>query len=101
MKILIDFDEETYEVLKHYTMPMLSDPFTYSMMLQNAVVNGTVLPKAHGRLIDADKYKEHIFRVFPCDNADDRNIRRATELGLECAPTVIPADKEMKNEKAN
>jgi len=77
MKIVIDFDEETYEVLKHYPVPMLSDPFTYSMMLQNAVVNGTVLPKGHGRLIDAEDVDNHIIG----------------SVDLRDCPTIIEADK--------
>lgn len=63
-------------------------------ILANAIKNGTTLPKGHGRLIDADAYKEKVFRIFPCSDRDDSIIRRATELCLGGTKAVIVADKE-------
>ena len=47
------------------------------------------------RLIDADSYLGLINRKFPCDDKDDRHIRRATKLALADTPTIhaIPTDK--------
>ena len=61
---------------------------------ERLLVNGIPLPKGHRRLIDSDAYKEKVFRIFPCSDRDDRIIRRATELCLESAETIIEADKE-------
>lgn len=52
-----------------------------------------------GKLIDADEYQKEMFRIFSCNDSDDRNIRRAVELGIASAPPVeaIPkADYEAR-----
>lgn len=49
----------------------------------NAIKNGTPLPKGHGRLKDVDNifsYSEDLYEA------------------IDCAPTIIEADKESKNE---
>lgn len=77
--------------------PEVNDMPCIYLDLPNGLDNqhhGTVLPKGHGRLIDADAYKEKVFRIFPCSDRDDSNIRRATELCLGSAETIIEADKE-------
>ena len=53
--------------------------------LYEAVANGTVLPKGHGRLIDADAVLEE-----PFGN---------TYKDIDIAETIIEADKEAENEK--
>ena len=85
MQIVINIPESEYNRI------MASNAVEYYEL---KIAQGTVLPKGHGRLIDADKYKAHIFSVFPCNDTDDSNIRRATELGLDSTPTVISEDKE-------
>ena len=49
MKILIDIPEEVYESAKNGTLNEMQ-----SMYICGSVVDGTPLPKRHGRLIDAD-----------------------------------------------
>ena len=60
---------------------------------ERLLVNGIPLPKGHGRLIDSDAYKEKVFRIFPCSDRCDSIIRRATELCLGSAETIIEEDK--------
>ena len=59
MKIVIDIDENVYTRLfdngtEDYGI-MNDDLFA----IAKSIRNGTPLPKGHGRLIDADKLKEH------------------------------------------
>ena len=46
MKIVIDIDEESYEHIKAYSSEEVLPVGWY------AIINGTPLPKDHGRLID-------------------------------------------------
>lgn len=56
-----------------------------------------------GKLIDADEYQKEMFRIFSCNDSDDRNIRRAVELGIASAPPVeaIPKDQYEARLKAD
>jgi hypothetical protein len=49
MQIVIDIDEESYEHIKAYSNEEVLPIGWY------AIINGTPLPKGHGRLIDADE----------------------------------------------
>ena len=61
-------------------------------LIKKSIRNGTPLPEHHGRLIDADAYIDEINRVFPCRDKYDRQIRRATEIGINNTPTIIEAE---------
>lgn len=77
MKIVIDIDEELYK-------KQLGSDWSGNIYIHDAIVNGTPLPKGHGRLIDADDF----FCEYP-------------ELAKEpyiYAPTVIEADKDESEE---
>ena len=90
IELVIKIPSEIYEdIKKHGLCGYCSD----REIVSEAIANGTLLPKGHGRLIDADAYKEKIFRVFPCNDRDDQNIRRSTEMTILSAPTIIEADK--------
>lgn len=61
------------------------------MEMKEALMNGIPLPKHHGRLIDADAYREAWF-----------NSRKFEPmLLLDFAPTVIEADKEAQECQPN
>ena len=77
--------------------------------IRNALINGTPLPKGHGRLIDADKTLATAWRNFYAHEDEweqkDPNYlpigRGYDQNGFECcqqtivnAPTIIEADKE-------
>ena len=84
MQIVIEISKEDYDSIKYNTNKSGSDYL---------ILNGKILPTPHGRLIDADAYMEKVFKKFPCNSSDDRNIRRLTELALKDEDTIIKADK--------
>lgn len=89
---------------------------TYSEDIQvmlGALSNGTLLPKGHGRLIDADKTLSIAWTNFykhedEWEKKDDDYLpigRLYDQNGFECcqqtivnAPTIIEADKESEEE---
>lgn len=84
MKIVIDIDDDIYKSVVNNDAYVLEEDVDW-ILLENAIANGTPLPKHHGRLIDADELKTS----FPtCDNSLDIKIAsvRAT---INHAPTII------------
>lgn len=77
MKIVIELNEELYDYMK--SLP-------YNTILENIVLNGTQLPKGHGRLIDESKI----------DWLVDSSGKKFTfeERIKNTSPTIIEADKE-------
>ena len=74
MQLVIDIDKEMYEDCKtrntlHYSL------YDFS----NIIANGVILPKGHGRLIDADAVLEE-----PIGN---------TYKDIDIAETIVAADK--------
>ena len=82
MQILIDIDKERYnEIVNHYdTFPKQMRDYGVE-----AIRNGTVLPKGHGRLIDADALKDEWKEGFH---------KKIVDALMDDAPTVLEADKE-------
>ena len=82
MQILIDIDKERYnEIVNHYdTFPKQMRDYGVE-----AIRNGTVLPKGHGRLIDADALKDEWKEGFH---------KKIVDALMDEAPTVLDADKE-------
>ena len=77
MQIVIDIPEEVKHKVYNYGLSLCPSD---KEQLVHAIVNGTPLPKGHGRLIDADKFiSEHFGEVARL--VDD-------------APTIIEADTE-------
>ena len=95
MKIVIDIDEIAYKgclLLVKHGEGSASDI---------AIANGTPLPKGHGRLIDADKYKDRYENVLECE-IDHPLFEETIEELIDQMPTVIEADKDGgKNEVSN
>lgn len=56
----------------------------WMLILIDAIKNGVVLPKGHGRLIDADALNFNA----------DYNDPLISKLDFDNAPTIIEADKE-------
>lgn len=90
MQIVIDINEEIFN--------KLPDAELGSNVIEDvleAVENGTVLPKGHGRLIDADKaVREENSKLvdFETTNTRDRSYCRYARIILNDAPTIIEAD---------
>ena len=91
MQILVNISEEDYESMKkHDPIPTVTD----GTNAYNAIVNGILLPKGHGKLIDADELRcerEDFDTYFDYSNVFDE---------IDNALTIIPADKEVENEKS-
>ena len=75
MQIVIEIPDEEYREIRqgHKT-------FNTELYLLNGVLEGTPLPKGHGRLIDADKRRTEI----------DEENRWVVDL----AETIVEAEKE-------
>lgn len=62
----------------------------------DAIANGTVLPKKHGRLIDTDSMK----RIDAIQRGNFNSIE-SIRAWIDIIPTVVEADREVENEDSN
>ena len=88
MQIVIDIPDEVYKAYKlDFSLSFLnSDQQSFARgCLINGLLNGTPLPKGHGRLIDGDAL-----------NRKDVNCANTPMNFIDTAPTIIEADKEYK-----
>lgn len=76
MQIVIDIDEEDYDYLYVRKEVEGQEISRYDQL----ILNGTPLPKGHGRLIDADKLKTHFI-----------GTEQGTDLEVYLEPTIIDA----------
>lgn len=84
MRIIIDILDEDIDAIKY----LQKNGFASRHEL--AILNGTPLPKGHGRLIDADEYLRKIctYKDTGCGSCNFQCECIADE------PTIIEADKE-------
>lgn len=82
MQIVIDIPEETYEYWKTHK---------HEYVISEAIINGIVLPKGHGRLIDADIGKEVMLSEM-CGTGYQSMAVRVLDSEI-FTPTIIPADE--------
>lgn len=85
MKILIDIPEEWFCRLQNEWGWALAEN------AREAIKSGTILPKGHGRLIDADALFEEYEKTGWFNNADRDEV---AEKILIDAPTIIEAEQE-------
>lgn len=88
IELVIKIPENIWVAIQNGEYCGILDDRTY-----NAIKNGTPLPKRHGRLIDADEYKEHL---YACEtNGRPLHIMELDErlATVDDAPTIIEADK--------
>jgi len=92
MQIVIELDEYVLEHCKRHVRER------YANNIEEAIAKGTVLPKGHGRLIDADSLRAGY-------NIDlEGNLvgyRYITKRDIDNAPTILEADKERRRDEAN
>ena len=84
-QIVINIPDETYEFCNKYGYD--------NDIISQAVKNGILLPKGHGRLIDVDKLP-----ISPIDITDlpyGKVLAVVLLEDIEKAPTAIKADKEV------
>ena len=89
MKIVIDIPDDVYNSIKstEEIINYIAKDGGGSMALHGslAIINGIILPKGHGRLIDADALDKD------CESSE---YHEAITSWLDLAPTIIKADKE-------
>ena len=84
MQVVIDIPKEDWEFIKE------SDGCRWSRAIIEGVINGTPLPKGHGRLIDANILAKRMIEY------GWKHIDSTVHEFVEDAPTIIEADKEEK-----
>ena len=82
MKLIIDIPEEIYEDIK-YNFDKRNYNEYGGYLISSKIVFGTPLPKGHGRLIDAERYRNEML--------DSREFDFFKTLDMQ--PTVVEADK--------
>ena len=91
MQIVIDIDENLYTRLFDNGV----DNYDDAVDMAKVIRKGTPLPKGHGRLIDADKLVPDCREDFEYYDDDEHNVFTAVGIAqIECADTIIEADKE-------
>lgn len=96
MQIVIDIPEEMQKALEQGSFGAKYNIYDFV----GCVMNGTPLPKGHGRLIDADALlisEEECNRISDC-LVCKMNIQTCEhfESAIKAAPTIIEAEKEDK-----
>ena len=89
VEVVLRIPKKTYNALTHteFDAKLVVDE------MRKSITNGTVLPKGHGRLIDADKYKFDNEDGFCIGFGND--AMNVFKRSVDNAPTVIEADKEV------
>ena len=86
MQIVIDIDEESYEMCK--LCAYLGDESN----IERVIATSTPLPKGHGRLIDAAAFQKYCFDKNFDKRLSDGGLA-TINMFLEFQPTIIEADK--------
>ena len=95
MKIVIDIDEHIYKQVMADSEVYILDNEVDRILIENAIYNGTPLPKGHGRLIDADELKKHKYH-------DNHRFENAVAVAyIDWADTIIEADEEDEDGDSN
>lgn len=94
MKIVIDIPEESYNAICTITTlaEMESVGQDTKRVIYTGIQNGTILPKGHGRLIDADAIKPKF-----CNSniyTSEKGFWYYSVKDVNDIPTIIEADKE-------
>lgn len=89
MQIVIDIPDRIYKIVQNDVLNLLDEA-----RVEEAIKNGTPLPKGHGRLIDADELYDGF--IDGTEGYDCQTWSRI-EIGdiIEDAPTIIEADSEV------
>lgn len=88
IEVVIKIPKRTYDGVSKNGCIVYGDD---AYFIGQAIKNGTVLPKGHGRLIDADAFERRC--MFDSDIEDMQDVIYA----LRDYKTIIEADKEVEN----
>lgn len=95
MKIVIDIPEEDFDFIKdQFADGDMPDEKDLKETTYYAIANGTVLPKGHGRLVDADAITKHI-EIFKQSFVINYDQLTGTSSIACTVPSVIEANKEV------
>lgn len=83
VQIVIAIPEDFYKTIKEDSYGV------YQGRIYDMIKDGTLLPKGHGKLVDADKLKDKL-REETCGDCFD------AKMIVNDAPAVIEADKNRK-----
>lgn len=87
MKIVIDINEHIYEQVMADSEVYVLDNEVDRILIENAIYNGTPLPKGHGRLIDADSMK-----TMKNIQSANFNAVELIRLWIDNQPTIIEGE---------
>lgn len=87
MELVIEINDDYYNLIKRD-----ADNGDYLNVLERAVINGTPLPKGHGRLIDAERFEKDNKELWGCDFIHPKYEDTLEDL-ITDAPTIIEADR--------
>ena len=93
IELVIKIPEEQYNVIRLSDKTAVASWVSREAMLC-AIRNGTPLPKGHGRLIDADEYKEELYACATNGRPLHRMSLDEILATVDEAPTIIEADTE-------
>lgn len=99
IEVLIKIPKEDYEfIYDEFADGDMPDGKSLTRTTLYAIAKGTVLPKGHGRLIEADEVSKGKFHFeCECDCAVCSHSRNCECDLINSVPTVIEADKEAEN----
>lgn len=88
MQIVIEINEHIYKQIMADSEVYVLDNEVDRILIENAIYNGTPLPKNHGRLIDADVLEELKEPMY--ESSGDMKGYGVLMSGIrEFAPTII------------
>lgn len=91
MKLIIDIPEETVNEIKDNVMFAGTIPSEILWDVTSAIVNGTLLPKGHGKLVDVGQCDRKLF-YKQCGGEDSLiTVKSAFDM-LMSLPPIIEAD---------
>lgn len=104
IELVVKISEDEYVNIKNAINNLIAQGVEHSSMSKVclAILNGTPLPKGHGRLIDADELHHKMGEWLKPQKADESvmvaldDIAISTMMEIEDAPTIIEADKEVE-----
>ena len=89
MEIVIKIPDKKYESLK-----ILKAMGMEMGLLEKAVLNGTPLPKGHGRIGDLDKLEKVLDDYVLNEKGCPMHIASEVCYNIDCFEAIIEADKE-------
>ena len=95
MQIIIDISEDLYNRIFDGEMALnTDDKWELEESVRLSVMHGKVLPKSHGRLIDAWALDKEVVNHVHSGDAESSKDCAKFSMMIITAPTIIEADKE-------